>query len=226
MPLNPMKSSPMNSKTAKSERTVNYREVCRDSKAPHTPQESKHPEVCRDSKAPHTPQESKHPESHSQLPKEDLPNRQNPKRKFISPKSVSQICTFNVNSNLNQERQVLLSSLMAQKEISMIGLTETNKTGKGDNQVVYPMNDNTPCSYLYWSGHDSDKRKKTGVALLLSADANDCLIDYDTISDRLIRARFRAKQCRLTVFVAYAPHSSHTKTDQNAFWSSLSSELR
>ena len=27
MPLNPMKSSPVNSKTAKSERTVNYREI-------------------------------------------------------------------------------------------------------------------------------------------------------------------------------------------------------
>ena len=42
---------------------------------------------------------------------------------------------------------------------------------------------------------------------------------------RLIRARCRTRQCLLTVFVAFAPHNSHTERLQKSFWSALSCDL-
>ena len=144
---------------------------------------------------------------------------------FISPKQNSRIGTFNVQSNLSQERLALLTNGMNIHNISLLGLSETNKIGSG-SMVSHPFGETAPSAKLYWSGHSEDKKKHTGVALLVSAKANSSLVDWSAISDRILSARFVTRHCKLTVFVVYAPHSGHSKTAQNAFWSQLSDELR
>ena len=107
---------------------------------------------------------------------------------------------------------------------AIIGLTETNHVGSG-TKVVHPMGDVAPTCTLYWLGHEDDKMKHSGVALLLSPDAKNSLEAFVPISDRLLKARFVTPLCRLTVFVAYAPHSAHTHAVQESFWTRLSEEL-
>jgi len=111
-----------------------------------------------------------------------------------------------------------------QMKTGMLGLTETNLIGSGTRDV-HPLGDVAPTCCLYWSGHQDDKMKKTGVALLLSPDAKRSLVAFEPISDRLLKARFATMHCRLTVFVAYAPHSAHTHAVQESFWTRLSEEL-
>ena len=110
------------------------------------------------------------------------------------------------------------------KRTPILGLTETNLTGSGTKDV-HPLGDVAPTCTLYWSGHVEDKKKHSGVALLLAPEAKHALESFEPISDRLLKARFSTRHFSLSLFVAYAPHSSHTAEVQDSFWTRLSEEL-
>ena len=63
------------------------------------------------------------------------------------------------------------------------------------------MNDDR--SVTIYSGHDSAHIH--GVALIISKEQANTLIEWDPISPRLIRARFYSKYCNLTILQCYAP---------------------
>ena len=144
---------------------------------------------------------------------------------FIGPKQDTRVGTFNVQSNLSQERLALLTHALKLHKLSFLGLTETNKIGSG-TEISYPFGTDPATATLYWSGHETDKKKHSGVALLVSRDTNKSLVDWSPVSDRILKARFVTRHIRLTVFVVYAPHSGHLKKVQSAFWSQLSDEIR
>ena len=151
------------------------------------------------------------------------PKRQ-PQRLNIGPKTRTRISTFNVRSNLNDQRLSMLAGAAHVTRSSIIGLTETKKIGVGE-KVIHPPFDAAKSCFLYWSGHKDDKQKCTGVALVLTREAKDSMQSIEFISDRLLKARFVTRHLRLTLFVAYAPRSSHNATVQDAFWSQLSEEI-
>ena len=131
-----MMKSPMKSNAMETETIANYREVRNDWKLPHSNQRAEserienYPEVRNDCKL-----QRKTPKATKVVPRQPMPPRNvpNPKRKFMSPKNITQICTFNVSSNLSNERQILLATAVPQKDISTIALAETNKICKGDS---------------------------------------------------------------------------------------------
>ena len=75
-----------------------------------------------------------------------------------------------------------------------------------------------------YSGHE--ERKEQGVGLLLSARAYNSLDgDWSAFSPRLLRARFRSRQARLTMIVAYASTLASDETIMHEFYESLDSLL-
>ena len=173
---------------------------------------------------PESPKPQNRPPKDNFAPKlnaNDLVN----KKPFAGPKQTTRIGTFNVNSSLTEDRLPLLTNSLKLNKLSFLGLTETNKIESG-SMISHPYGAAAPSATLYWSGHENDKKKKTGVALLVSQRANRSLIDWSPISDRILKARFETRHLRLTVFVVYAPHGGRKKKVQDAFWTQLSDEIR
>jgi len=64
-----------------------------------------------------------------------------------------------------------------------------------------------------------------GVGFLLSAQAKKALIGYNPISSRIISARFGAVPFNITVIHVYAPTSTSSEEDIEAFYSDIEDAL-
>jgi hypothetical protein len=82
-------------------------------------------------------------------------------------------------------------------------------TGKGE----------TSAGDFIWSGEE--KIHMRGVGFLLSAQAKKALIGYNPISSRIISARFEAAPFNITVIHVYAPTSTASEDDIEAFYSDI-----
>jgi hypothetical protein len=86
-------------------------------------------------------------------------------------------------------------------------------TGKGE----------TPNGDFIWSGEESSHMR--GVGFLLSTQAKKALIGYNPISSRIISARFDAAPFKISVIHVYAPTSSSSEEDIEAFYNDIEEAL-
>ena len=107
----------------------------------------------------------------------------------------------------------LLRNEMKRFRYDIIGISEVRWTGKGE----------TPTGDFIWSGEE--KSHMRGVGFLLSAQAKKALIGYNPISSRIISARFDAAPFKITVIHVYAPTSSSSEEDIEAFYSDIEDAL-
>ncbi|KAK2703409.1 hypothetical protein QYM36_018134 [Artemia franciscana] len=65
-------------------------------------------------------------------------------------------------------------------------------------------------------------KKKAGVGMALSSRAKKCLVDWEPIYERILRARFATSQAKLTVIVVYAPTNDTVDQTKDDFYRVLS----
>lgn len=58
-------------------------------------------------------------------------------------------------------------------------------------------------STILYSGHE--KTHTNGVALVIAKEKVSTLMNWEPVSDRMIRARINSKHCKLTIVQCYAP---------------------
>ena len=96
--------------------------------------------------------------------------------------------------------------------IDIAGLSETRLTGFGTlKSEIY---------HILYSGLET--RKEAGVAMALSNRAKKCLVDWEPIGERILRARFATSQAKLTVIVVYAPTNDACDRTKDDFYRALS----
>ncbi|CAF1081345.1 unnamed protein product [Adineta ricciae] len=95
----------------------------------------------------------------------------------------------------------------------IIGISEVRWTGKGE----------TPSGDFIWSGEERTHTR--GVGFLLSKQAKKALIGYNPINSRIITARFNASPFKMTVMHVYAPTSTSSEEDIEAFYSDIDEVL-
>ena len=61
----------------------------------------------------------------------------------------------------------------------------------------------------------------SGVGFYLSRKAENALLGYNPISDRIMSVRIQAKPCNLTIFQVYAPTSAADDSEIDSFYTSL-----
>jgi len=103
----------------------------------------------------------------------------------------------------------LLRNEMKRFKYDIIGISEVRWTGKGE----------TPNGDFIWSGEESSHMR--GVGFLLSTQAKKALIGYNPISSRIISARFDAAPFKFSVIHVYAPTSSSSEEDIEAFYNDI-----
>ena len=75
------------------------------------------------------------------------------------------------------------------------------------------------------AGMDEDKRHERGVGLILSKDATQSLLEWEPVSERVIRARFNSRWRQVTVIQCYAPTNEASEETKENFYEELQAVL-
>ena len=134
-------------------------------------------------------------------------------QKLKLAKNTLTVGTWNVQTLWAAGKLELLRNEMKRFRYDIIGISEVRWTGKGE----------TPNGDFIWSGEESSHIR--GVGFLLSAQAKKALIGYNTISSRIISARFDAAPFKISVIHVYAPTSSSSEEDIVAFYNDIEEAL-
>ncbi|KAK2706845.1 hypothetical protein QYM36_014773 [Artemia franciscana] len=73
--------------------------------------------------------------------------------------------------------------------------------------------------HVLYSGKDGIKA--AGVALALRGVANKCLLDWEPVNDRILRARFATTYAKTTCIAVYAPTNESCESYKDTFYQSL-----
>lgn len=110
---------------------------------------------------------------------------------------------------------------------------ETSKTAQPINEMQnYNLDLLCVCRWtgsgrkVTWDGSTTlfsgkDNEHSDGVALIATRQAARSLMEWEPISDRLIRARFSSNYCNLTILQCYAPTSEAEEDVKDDFYEQL-----
>ncbi|CAM4979656.1 unnamed protein product [Rotaria socialis] len=134
-------------------------------------------------------------------------------QKLKPAKNTLTVGTWNVQTLWTAGKLELLRNEMKRFRYDIIGISEVRWTGKGE----------TPNGDFIWSGEESSHMR--GVGFLLSTQAKKALIGYNPTSSRIISARFDAAPFKISVIHVYAPTSSSSEEDIEAFYNDIEQAL-
>lgn len=99
-------------------------------------------------------------------------------------------------------------------KLEILGLSETRWKESGEKRL------STGETFLY-SGKPQDAEHRSGVGLMLSKSARQCLKSWSPISDRILIARFESRIRHITYVQVYAPTEQASVEDKEAFYEQL-----
>ena len=94
--------------------------------------------------------------------------------------------------------------------IDILGLCETHMIGK---ETLLSKDE-----YTILLSNRADGMCREGVGIMISQHMTHCLESYDTVSSRLMTAKFNMKEGTLNIIQVYAPTSSYSEEDSDAFY--------
>ncbi|XP_048759437.2 craniofacial development protein 2-like [Ostrea edulis] len=105
--------------------------------------------------------------------------------------------TWNVRTMYDTSKTAQVADEMQRYKLGILGISECRwiKSGK-----IIRINSGQTILY---SGHNV--KHQSEVATMISKDQNKTLLEWEPISDRLIRARFNSKDCKLTILQCHVP---------------------
>ena len=125
----------------------------------------------------------------------------------LGPKTILRVGAWNVRTMFETSKTAQVISEMKRYHLDILGISECRWTGSGRLTT-------SDGSLILYSGHEDTHSH--GVAIILSREKAKTLIEWEPISERILRARFDSKYCKLTIFQCYAPiNDSDTDVKDN-----------
>lgn len=134
------------------------------------------------------------------IPNESLREVRNVKESLLRPKTKINIGAWNVRTMWETSKTAQVITEMKRYHLDILGISECRWTGSG--RQVARDKDGEAFTILYSGREDTHD---SGVALIVNKDKIKTLIEWEPISDRLLKARFDSKFCKLTIIQCYAP---------------------
>ena len=116
---------------------------------------------------------------------------------LLITKQKLRIGNWNVRTLLQAGNAAQVATEMEKQRTELMGISETHWTGQGKIQIDDGMS-------IIYSGRD-DEIHGEGVAIMMTKEVGDALIDWVPINEMIIKARFFSKHIKLTIIHTYAP---------------------
>lgn len=136
-----------------------------------------------------------------------------PNKSLADPKTKVKIGCWNVRTMFSVGKTAQVTSEMARYSIDILGISECRWSGFGR------LRTQTGETIIY-SGRDDDIHQ-SGVAIIMSKKATQCLDSWRAISDRIIEARFHSRFIKTTVIQVYAPTNEADEEEKDDFYEQL-----
>lgn len=130
---------------------------------------------------------------------------------------IHKIGTWNVRGMMQTGKLQIIEGEMDRADIAVLGVAETHWRDSGHFRT---HTGNT----VYASGNGLESRN--GVAVIVSRQWADSVMEYRPITDRIITLRFNTQPCRINVIQVYAPTLAATEEETNEFYRKLQQEVR
>ncbi|XP_068738570.1 craniofacial development protein 2-like [Montipora capricornis] len=115
---------------------------------------------------------------------------------LLGPKAQIRIGAWNVRTMYETSKSAQVLREMSNYNLDILGVSECRWTGSGRQRSA-------DGSVILYSGHEDTHTN--GVALIIAKKSVNTLLEWEPINDRILRARFDSKHCKLTIIQCYAP---------------------
>ena len=98
-------------------------------------------------------------------------------------------------------------------KIELLGVSETRWTESGSRQLLSGH-------HILYSGRGDDHNSR-GVGIITTKEVHKSLLEWNPISERIIKARYNSALAKLSVIVCYAPTEHAEDEEKDIFYDEL-----
>ena len=117
---------------------------------------------------------------------------------LLGPKAQIRIGAWNVRTMYKTLKSAQVLRETSKYNLDILGVSECRWTGSGRQKSA-------DGSIRLYSGHED--AHINCMALIIAKKSVNTLLEWEPISDRILRARFDSKHCKLMIIQCYAPTS-------------------
>ncbi|CAI2732551.1 unnamed protein product [Schistosoma spindalis] len=138
---------------------------------------------------------------------------------LLTTRATTYLGTWNARTMWETGRVFQIAAEMRRYNLEVLGISETHWTQVGQQRLASG-------ELLLYSGHEQENAPHTqGVALMLSKQAQNALIGWESHGPRIIKASFKTKKEGITMNViqCYAPTNEYNEDAKDQFYDRLQS---
>ncbi|VDP53897.1 unnamed protein product [Schistosoma curassoni] len=138
---------------------------------------------------------------------------------LLTTRATIYLGTWNTRTMRESGRIFQIAAQMRRYNLEVLGISETHWTQVGQQRLA-------SAELLLYSGYDEENAPHTqGVALMLSKQARNALIGWESHGPRIIKASFKTKKegISMNVIQCYAPTNGYNEDTKNQFYYRLQS---